>query len=152
MSRQVDRIISSRFDAHLDRITETVANEIAIRTAITVSTLEQRCNEISTETTKAIEDLTLIQKYSDENLKNYQVAVLCGGRGTRLKPRTDVIPKALIELNGKPILDYIVDFYAAKGLRRFILCIGYKGGLVKDQEGGATQQSPGDGQSLFLAP
>ena len=67
-----------------------------------------------------------------QNLKDYQVAVLCGGRGTRLKPRTDVIPKALIELNGKPILDYIVDFYAAKGLRRFILCIGYKGGLVKD--------------------
>lgn len=66
-----------------------------------------------------------------EGLKDYQVAILCGGRGTRLKPATDVIPKALVELNDKPILDYIIDFYRRKGLSQFILCIGYKGEQIK---------------------
>jgi len=66
-----------------------------------------------------------------ENLKVYQAAILCGGRGTRLKPTTDIIPKALVELNGKPIIDYIIDFYRSKGIRHFILCTGYKGEQIK---------------------
>jgi glucose-1-phosphate cytidylyltransferase len=66
-----------------------------------------------------------------KDLRDYQVAVLCGGRGARLRPMTDVVPKALVELNGKPILDYIVGFYSAKGLQQFILCVGYKGELVR---------------------
>jgi len=66
-----------------------------------------------------------------EDLKGYQAAILCGGRGTRLKPATDITPKALVELNGKPILDHIVDFYRSKGLWQFILCTGYKGEQIK---------------------
>jgi glucose-1-phosphate cytidylyltransferase len=66
-----------------------------------------------------------------EDLKNYQAAILCGGRGKRLRPTTDVIPKALVELNGKPIIDYIIDFYKSKGIRNFILCTGYKGEQIK---------------------
>ena len=64
-------------------------------------------------------------------LQNNRVAILCGGRGTRLKPTTDIIPKALVELNGRPILDYILDFYRSKGLSKFILCVGYKAEQVK---------------------
>lgn len=74
-----------------------------------------------------------------KELKGHQVAVLCGGRGTRLRPKTDTIPKALVELNGKPILDYIVEFYASKGLGDFILCVGYKGNLVKEHCRGYDQ-------------
>ena len=66
-----------------------------------------------------------------EEFKSCQVAILCGGRGTRLKPTTDVIPKALVELNGKPIIDHIIKFYKSKGLREFVLCIGYKGEQIK---------------------
>ncbi len=61
-----------------------------------------------------------------------QVAVLCGGKGTRLKPTTDVVPKALVELNGRPMLDYIIDFYRTKGLTKFILCVGHKAEKVKN--------------------
>ena len=60
-----------------------------------------------------------------------QVAVLCGGRGSRLKPTTDTIPKALVQLNGRPILDYVIDFYYRKKFTKFILCIGYKGDKIK---------------------
>lgn len=65
------------------------------------------------------------------DLQNNRVAILCGGRGTRLRPTTDTIPKALVELNGRPILDYILDFYRSKGLSRFILCVGYKADMVR---------------------
>lgn len=64
-------------------------------------------------------------------LQNHQVAILCGGKGTRLKPTTDTIPKALVQLNGRPILDYVLNFYRSKGLSRFILCVGYKADMVK---------------------
>lgn len=55
------------------------------------------------------------------------VAILCGGRGVRLRPATDRVPKALVPLNGRPILDYVMDFYLGQGIERFIFCIGYRG-------------------------
>jgi len=61
-----------------------------------------------------------------------QVAVLCGGRGRRLRPATDTIPKALVKLNGRPILDYVIDFYRSKQLSQFILCVGYKADKVRE--------------------
>lgn len=67
----------------------------------------------------------------DIKLVGSQVAILCGGRGVRLKPTTDVIPKALVQLNGRPILDYVIAFYRAKGFTQFILCVGYKADQVK---------------------
>jgi glucose-1-phosphate cytidylyltransferase len=59
------------------------------------------------------------------------VAILCGGRGTRLKPTTDTIPKALVPLNGRPILDYVLEFYARRGFRHFTLCVGYKSEAIR---------------------
>lgn len=64
-------------------------------------------------------------------IRDHRVAILCGGRGTRLKPTTDIIPKALVQLNGRPILDYVLRFYRSKGLSRFILCVGYKADMVR---------------------
>jgi glucose-1-phosphate cytidylyltransferase len=75
-----------------------------------------------------------------EDLKGYQAAILCGGRGKRLRPTTDIIPKALVELNGKPILDYIIEFYRSKGLQNFILCTGYKGEQIKSHCGTYPQE------------
>ncbi len=72
-----------------------------------------------------------IKKGIDSLLGN-QVVILCGGRGIRLKPTTDEIPKVLVELNGRAVLDYILDFYQLRKFSRFILCIGYKGDKIKD--------------------
>jgi glucose-1-phosphate cytidylyltransferase len=59
------------------------------------------------------------------------VVILCGGRGTRLQERTEEIPKPLVEIGGRPILWHIVRLYAEQGLRRFVLCTGYKGELIE---------------------
>jgi glucose-1-phosphate cytidylyltransferase len=59
------------------------------------------------------------------------VAVLCGGRGTRLQERTEAIPKPLVEIGGSPILWHVIQIYASQGFRRFILCLGYKGHQIE---------------------
>ena len=59
------------------------------------------------------------------------VAILCGGRGTRLQERTHAIPKALVEIGADPILWHVVRIYAAQGFRRFLLLTGYKGEMIE---------------------
>lgn len=65
------------------------------------------------------------------------VAILCGGRGTRLRERTQEIPKPLIEIGGLPILWHVIQLYAVQGFRRFLLCTGYKGELIDEFVRGA---------------
>jgi glucose-1-phosphate cytidylyltransferase len=60
------------------------------------------------------------------------VAILCGGRGTRLQEHTQSIPKPLVEIGGKPIVWHVIQIYAAQGLRSFWLCTGYKGHLIEE--------------------
>ena len=59
------------------------------------------------------------------------VAILCGGRGTRLRERTETIPKPLIEIGARPILWHVISIYAAQGFGRFELCTGYKGEQIE---------------------
>jgi glucose-1-phosphate cytidylyltransferase len=59
------------------------------------------------------------------------VVILCGGQGTRLRERTESLPKALIEIGGRPILWHVIEIYAAQGFERFILCTGYLGDQIE---------------------
>jgi len=66
------------------------------------------------------------------SLKSYmQVVILCGGKGTRLLPKTEEIPKPLINLGGKPILWYIMKIYSKHGHKDFILCLGHLGDKIR---------------------
>ena len=60
------------------------------------------------------------------------VVILCGGRGTRLQEHTQSIPKPLVEIGGHPIVWHVIQLYAVAGLRRFLLCTGYKGELIEE--------------------
>jgi glucose-1-phosphate cytidylyltransferase len=66
------------------------------------------------------------------------VAILCGGRGTRLREKTESMPKALVEIGGRPILWHVMQIYAAQGCRRFVLCTGYLGEQVEEFAGAET--------------
>jgi glucose-1-phosphate cytidylyltransferase len=60
------------------------------------------------------------------------VVILCGGRGTRLQEHVPSIPKPLVEIGGEPIVWHVINIYAAQGLRRFVLCTGYRGALIEE--------------------
>jgi glucose-1-phosphate cytidylyltransferase len=60
------------------------------------------------------------------------VAILCGGRGTRLREHTHAIPKAMVEIGGKPILWHVIQIYAAQGFRRFLLLTGYLQEMIEE--------------------
>jgi glucose-1-phosphate cytidylyltransferase len=59
------------------------------------------------------------------------VAILCGGRGTRLQSDVPDLPKPLVEIGGKPILWHVIQIYAHQGLRRFVLATGYKKEMIE---------------------
>jgi len=61
-----------------------------------------------------------------------KVVILCGGLGTRLREETEYRPKPLVDIGGKPILWHIMKTYAHYGFREFVLCLGYRGNMIKE--------------------
>jgi glucose-1-phosphate cytidylyltransferase len=61
-----------------------------------------------------------------------KVVILCGGMGTRLREETEFRPKPLVEIGGKPILWHIMKIYSHFGFKEFVLCLGYKGYMIKE--------------------
>lgn len=59
------------------------------------------------------------------------VLILCGGLGKRLKATIGRKPKALADINGRPFIDIMIGYVASFGFKRFILCSGYRGGMLK---------------------
>lgn len=65
-------------------------------------------------------------------LLNLPVVILCGGKGMRLQEKTASLPKALIEIGGRPILWHVMKIYAHHGFSRFILCLGHLGHKIRE--------------------
>jgi glucose-1-phosphate cytidylyltransferase len=61
-----------------------------------------------------------------------KAVILAGGLGTRLSEETTVRPKPMVEIGGKPILWHIMKIYSTHGINDFILCLGYKGYMIKE--------------------
>jgi glucose-1-phosphate cytidylyltransferase len=63
---------------------------------------------------------------------NIPVVILAGGLGTRLKEETEFRPKPMVPIGGKPILWHIMKTYSHYGFNKFIICLGYKGEMIKE--------------------
>lgn len=61
-----------------------------------------------------------------------KVVILCGGLGTRLREETEFRPKPMVKVGNKPILWHIMKLYAHHGFKDFVLCLGYKGEIIKE--------------------
>jgi glucose-1-phosphate cytidylyltransferase len=61
-----------------------------------------------------------------------KVVIFAGGLGTRISEETDARPKPMVEIGGKPILWHIMKIYARYGFNEFIICLGYKGYIIKE--------------------
>ena len=60
------------------------------------------------------------------------VVILAGGLGTRLREETDVKPKPMVDVGGRPMMWHIMKIYASYGFKEFVICLGYKGELIKE--------------------
>jgi histidinol-phosphate phosphatase family protein len=67
------------------------------------------------------------------------VAILAGGLATRLRPITEKIPKALIDINGQPFLAHQLRLLKAGGAQRIVLCVGYRGEMIRDFAGDGSR-------------
>ena len=61
-----------------------------------------------------------------------KAVILAGGLGTRLSEETDLKPKPMVEIGGKPIIWHIMKRYSIFGINKFIICCGYKGYIIKE--------------------
>ncbi len=69
---------------------------------------------------------------ASNNLRAVKAVILAGGFGSRLSEETAVRPKPMVEIGGKPMLWHIMKIYAAHGIEEFVICLGYKGYLIKE--------------------
>ena len=61
-----------------------------------------------------------------------KVVILCGGLGTRMREETEYRPKPLVDIGGRPILWHLMKIYAHYGFQSFVLCLGYRGNMIKE--------------------
>jgi glucose-1-phosphate cytidylyltransferase len=61
-----------------------------------------------------------------------KVVILCGGIGTRMREETEFRPKPLVDVGGRPMLWHVMKLFAHHGLTDFVLCLGYRGNMIKE--------------------
>jgi glucose-1-phosphate cytidylyltransferase len=64
-------------------------------------------------------------------VKSAKVVILCGGQGTRMREETEFRPKPMVEVGGRPLVWHIMKGFAEHGYRDFVLCLGYRGSMIK---------------------
>lgn len=83
-----------------------------------------------------------------------QAAILAGGLGTRLRPLTEEVPKAMVPVNGRPFLEYEIDLLRKNGVDDIVLCLGYRGEQIENhfnegKEFGVKIRYSHDGEELL---
>jgi NDP-sugar pyrophosphorylase family protein len=77
----------------------------------------------------------------DNPVSELTAILLCGGKGERLKPFTETLPKALVPLSGEPLLSHLLRYLSSAGISRFVICVGYKAEAIESFLRERTAQS-----------
>lgn len=89
---------------------------------------------VTNEENKILDIITwkdIFLKYQSNLLKNIDVIIMAGGKGTRLRPITEILPKPLVPVDGKPILEHIIENFKYFGFNKFVLTINHQANLIK---------------------
>jgi NDP-sugar pyrophosphorylase family protein len=68
-----------------------------------------------------------------------QCVILAGGLGTRMRPQTEAVPKALVPVLGRPFADWQLELLAGQGIERVVYCTGYRGQMLRDHVGDGSR-------------
>jgi NDP-sugar pyrophosphorylase family protein len=63
---------------------------------------------------------------------NFQIIIVCGGRGRRMGKLTKDIPKPMVKIGAKTIIEHKINYYSTQGFKKFIFCLGYKSSVLKN--------------------
>jgi len=132
------------------RLNDTI-KDIYFKTPITANKSSSKENLLNLCSVKRVSQVPVVdanQKVvglfvlNDDLLKNQyenHVVLMVGGLGTRLRPLTENIPKPMLEVGGKPILETIVKCFVSSGFTNITMCLGYKSNVIQDyfQDGSA---------------
>src|SRR3954469_1600004 len=76
---------------------------------------------------------------SAPDIATVPAALLAGGLATRLRPITEKIPKALVDIDGRPFIDHQLALLRRNGIRRVVMCLGYRGEMVQEHCGDGSR-------------
>jgi len=113
-----------------ERVTLTIESGI-------LKQVDKRVNGTTVKNRSHAVELILREAMGTNTLR--KGVILAGGKGTRLKPITDEIPKPLLPVHGKPILQYGIELFKKFGINEIILSIGYKGSQIKEYFGDGSR-------------
>jgi dTDP-glucose pyrophosphorylase len=88
-----------------------------------------------TDETGVVHDLAYLPHLERQPLMNNEVVIMAGGLGTRLRPLTEKVPKPLVSVGGRPLIDIIVDSLVEQGLTRITLCVNYLSHMLEEHLG-----------------
>jgi dTDP-glucose pyrophosphorylase/predicted transcriptional regulator len=83
--------------------------------------------------------LEILDELLSKKSRSSKVVLMVGGLGTRLRPLTEDIPKPMLQVGDKPILQTIIERFAAYGFTNIIMCVNYKSSIIQDYFGDGTQ-------------
>jgi NDP-sugar pyrophosphorylase family protein len=102
------------------------------RAGVLKSAVEKKINQIPLVDDKGrVKEILLIDESTKDKIKLNHVVIMAGGKGARLSPLTKKIPKPMLKIGNKPILETIISGFKNCGYKNFILCVNYKSNKIK---------------------
>ena len=113
-----------------ERVTLTIEKEILER-------VDQTINNRDVKNRSHAVELLLIKAFGEN--KPSKAIILAGGKGTRMKPMTNFLPKPMLRIQDKPTLEHNIDLLKRHGIKDIIISVGYKGDKIKEYFGDGSQ-------------